>query len=181
VLKLVREMGYGLWSIGKGMGVTLKNLLLFRTRKQTVMYPYEELVVPPTYRGALRFIEERCIVCELCEKACPVPGSQTEKTIEMFWHIGDSKKRALDEFYIDYSTCINCYLCVDACPTDALLPGASYTLGKTDALAQYDRSRMVFGKVQLEEQPESADMGGFERAHEHVPGERPAGAPSRLE
>lgn len=171
-----QELGYGLLSIIKGLGITLKNLARFRDRKQTVMYPYEELRLAPLYRGALHFIEDQCIVCELCEKACPVPGSQTEKTIEMFFHIGESKKRELDEFYIDYSTCINCYLCVDACPTDALLPGSSFTLGKTDDLAQYDRSRMVFGKEQLEEQPESAVVGSLEHSHEIVAASRPQAA-----
>lgn len=171
--ELFQQMGYGLLSIMKGMGVTLKNLLDFRRRKQTVMYPYEELVLSPIYRGALKFIEDRCIVCELCEKACPVPGSQTGKTIEIIWHIGGNKKRNLDEFYIDYSTCINCYLCVEACPVDALLPGASFAVAETDAQAQYDRTRMIFGKEQLEAQPESEDQGDWAKAYQHVSGERP--------
>src|SRR5207244_2842689 len=111
IFKLIQQMGYTLISIAKGMSVTWRNL--FRT-KQTIQFPTAQLVLPPIYRGGLNFEEEKCIVCELCEKACPVPGSRTEKTIEIFFHV--EKKRELDEFYIDYSTCINCYLCVDACP-----------------------------------------------------------------
>ncbi|MBI3911884.1 MAG: NADH-quinone oxidoreductase subunit I [Armatimonadetes bacterium] len=166
LVDLLRETGYALVSIGKGMGVTLVNL--FRP-KQTVSYPYQELVVPPNYRGALNFKEDLCIVCELCEKACPVPGTVTPKTIEIIWHIGQSKKRELDEFYIDYGSCINCYLCVDACPVDALVPGASYEIARIDPLAQYDRSRMIFGKRQLGVMPESSEVGSYEHAYEHVP------------
>jgi NADH-quinone oxidoreductase subunit I len=153
------------------MGITLRNLYrsVVRREIQTVQYPKEQLVLSPIFRGQLNFIEEKCIVCELCEKACPVPGSRTEWTIEMFFHIGENKKRELDEFFIDYSTCINCYLCVDACPTDALVPGASYELGRDlDRLAGYDRSRMIFGKEQLEQLPESERYGDWESAHAHV-------------
>jgi NADH-quinone oxidoreductase subunit I len=172
--RMLQDVGYGLWSTFKGMGITLRNLVKFRERVQTVKYPLEEIVVPPGYRGALVFRPERCIVCELCEKVCPVPGTRTEKTIEMFFHIGPSKKRELDEFYIDYASCINCYLCVEICPVDALLPGASYELSQIDPLAQYDRSRMIFGMQQLAAQPESAEAGTYETAYRYVRREQPA-------
>jgi NADH-quinone oxidoreductase subunit I len=166
-MALIQDAGYMLLSIGKGMGITLKNL--FRLEKQTVDYPRQQLVLSPNFRGHLNFIEEQCIVCELCEKACPVPGSRTEWTIEMFFHIGENKKRKLDEFFIDYSTCINCYLCVEACPTDALVPGSSYELGRgLDQLAMYDRSRMIFGKEQLAQMPLSEEAGTWEGAHAKV-------------
>lgn len=162
----LQEIGYAVWSCLQGLRITGRNLLQFRKRKQVFMYPYEELLLPPTFRGALHFEEDKCIVCELCEKACPVPGSRTEKTIELYWEIGGNKKRNLDEFYIDYSTCINCYLCVDACPTDALLPGSSWELNQLDPLSQYDRTRMILGKHQLELLPESEVTGTFEHAYE---------------
>jgi NADH-quinone oxidoreductase subunit I len=165
IFRLIQQTGYTLLSIGKGMSVTLRNL--FR-KKQTIQYPTEQLVLPPIYRGGLNFEEEKCIVCELCEKACPVPGSRTEKTIEMFFHIGGNKKRELDEFYIDFSTCINCYLCVEVCPTDAILPGSAFVFGDIDKWAMYDRSRMIFGKDQLSQMPKSEAYGSWEEAHEHV-------------
>ena len=167
MIRVLQDIGYTLVSIGKGMAVTLVNL--FR-RKQTVQYPSQELLLPPSFRGGLHFDEEKCIVCELCEKACPVPGSRTEWTIEMFHHIGENKKRQLDEFFIDYSTCINCYLCVDVCPTDALVPGSSFEHAEIDALAAYDRSRLIYGKDMLGRMPRSDARGSFERAHEHVKG-----------
>ena len=138
------------------MAVTFVHL--FR-RKQTVQYPSEELVLPPSYRGALHFDEDKCIVCELCEKACPVPGSRTEWTIEMYHHVGENKKRQLDEFFIDYSTCINCYLCVEACPTDALVPGSAFEHAEIDSLAAYDRSRLIYGKEMLGRMPRSDEKG----------------------
>jgi NADH-quinone oxidoreductase subunit I len=167
MIRALQQIGYALLSIARGMTVTLGNL--FR-KKQTVQYPSQELLLPPSYRGALHFDEEKCIVCELCEKACPVPGSRTEWTIEMFHHIGENKKRQLDEFFIDYSTCINCYLCVEACPTDALVPGCSFELATIDQLAAYDRSRLIFGKDMLGRLPRSDEKGDFARAHEHVRG-----------
>lgn len=169
----IREAGYTLWSTFKGMAITLLNLRKIKQRLQTVQYPYEEVEVPPSYRGALVFRPERCIVCELCEKACPVPGTRTEKTIEMYHHVGATKKRELDEFYIDYASCINCYLCVEACPVDALLPGASYELATIDPLSQYDRTRMIYGMAQLNEQPESADQSEWETAHRYRVRTRP--------
>jgi NADH-quinone oxidoreductase subunit I len=171
--RALQEIGYTLLSCLKGLGVVWMNFFKFKERKQTVLYPLEEIVVPPSYRGALVFRPERCIVCELCEKACPVPGTRTEKTIELYHHVGGNKKRELDEFYIDYASCINCYLCVEACPVDALLPGSSFELSTIDPLAQYDRSRMIYGMRQLEAQPESADAGTYETAHRHTPRGRP--------
>lgn len=167
MIRILQEIGYTLVSIGKGMAITFLNLV---RPKQTVQYPSQELLLPPSYRGGLHFDEDMCIVCELCEKACPVPGSRTEWTIEMFHHIGENKKRQLDEFFIDYSTCINCYLCVDACPTDALVPGSSFEHAKIDTLAAYDRSRLIFGKDMLRRMPRSDEAGSFEHAHEHVKG-----------
>jgi NADH-quinone oxidoreductase subunit I len=173
MIRILREFGYTLISIAKGMSVTFRQIL---RPKQTVQYPTEELQLPPNYRGALNFEEDRCIVCELCEKVCPVPGSRTEWTIEMFWHIGENKKRALDEFYIDYSTCINCYLCVEVCPTDALTPGQSFELAEMDPLAAYDRSRLLFGKEQLRKMPRGKLLGSRERAYDHIQA-RPAAQP----
>jgi NADH-quinone oxidoreductase subunit I len=180
VRTILQEMGYALISGFNGLRIVYRNLRRIKERVQTVQYPLEEMELSPNYRGALVFKPERCIVCELCEKACPVPGTLTEKTIEMFFHIGESKKRELDEFYIDYASCINCYLCVEACPVDALLPGSNFELATIDPLAQYDRSRMIFGMNQLNVQPESVDQGNFETAYRYVPRERPLRAAAVL-
>jgi NADH-quinone oxidoreductase subunit I len=87
----------------------------------TVMYPEQDLVKPPAFRGMPVLVEmdsgkERCVACGLCEWACPVdciyivPG-ETEDAIERYPRVFD----------IDMGRCMYCGLCEEACPEEAIV------------------------------------------------------------
>lgn len=87
----------------------------------TQQYPQHPAVqVGDRVRGHLINDAPRCIVCHLCDKACPVDCfvMDMERT-------GDNKPRA-SRFDIDLSKCIYCGLCVRACPTDSLSMTADF-------------------------------------------------------
>lgn len=111
----------------RGVGITLKHLFvnLFGRRRtrylQTVRYPDEKRVYPPSYRGQHRLLARadgspRCVACYLCATACPaycihiVAAESPNSAIEKY----------PEAFEIDMLRCINCGLCVEACPEDAI-------------------------------------------------------------
>lgn len=87
----------------------------------TVMYPEEDLVKPPAFRGMPVLVEmesgkERCVACGLCEWACPVDciaitPDETEDAIERYPKVFD----------IDMGRCMYCGLCEEACPEEAIV------------------------------------------------------------
>ncbi len=133
----------------KGLSVTIKHA--FR-KTVTTHYPYEKLTPPKRFRGfhghkvvdgtepqpafdewVERFKIEvipgksRCVVCQLCKRACPVP--------ELFQIDGKklpNGRRMVSVFNMNLLLCTFCGLCVDACPVDCLFmsdihEAASYT------------------------------------------------------
>jgi NADH-quinone oxidoreductase subunit I len=112
-------------SVLKGMAVTIKYLLI--KPPITEKYPAVDNragELPARFRGQLALISERradtqemdCITCKMCEKVCP----NRSIVIEM-----DPQKHADGKpipkiFDWNYSTCIFCNLCVEACNWDAL-------------------------------------------------------------
>jgi len=81
----------------------LKNLF---KKPFTGRYPYEKIKPSKKFRGKIRFISEKCIGCQLCEKNCP------SKAIKFY------EKGKID---FDMSECFFCGLCVDICATDAIV------------------------------------------------------------
>ena len=86
--------------------------------------------LPPRSRGVIALLEENCTACMLCARECPdwciyieshkepVPGQAPGRRV----------RNALDRFAIDFSLCMYCGICVEACPYDALFwsPEFSY-------------------------------------------------------
>lgn len=73
-------------------------------------------------RGAIALIPSQCTSCMICVRECPVwcISLTAEKR-----HDPDAGPRGrstlvLTDFSIDYGLCMDCGICIDACPTDAL-------------------------------------------------------------
>ena len=126
-------------AVGKAMGVTFKNLL---RKPVTVRYPDEPRVYPDRFRGLLALTydketgEENCIGCRLCEYICPPQVIQVEM-------LKGQKRNYAKTFTLELYACEFCELCVQVCPTDAIIMMKSFDL------ATGDRREMLLDKDRL--------------------------------
>lgn len=115
-------------------------------KKFTVQYPEKRLEPTDRFRGMFGYDPERCTICNLCAKACPIGiiyiSSHREEDPET-----GKKKRVLDRYDIDVKRCMFCGLCEDACPTE---PKSVWLTTKTYEAAGYDRDEdLYFTKEKL--------------------------------
>ena len=126
-------------AVRRAMGVTLRNL--FR-RPVTVQYPTVKRVYPDRFRGILALVyekdtgEEACIGCRLCELICPPQVIKVEM-------LKAEKRNYAKPFTLELYSCEFCELCVQVCPTDAII------MLKTFDLATSDRREMLLDKDRL--------------------------------
>src|SRR5918995_798909 len=128
--------------IARGMMTTLWHF--FFAKAVTVQYPEERVELPPWTRGRPRLIYDidsgdlRCTACGACALACPVDVIKIEQ------HPAVGKGKVLDRFDLDMGGCIECALCVEACPFRAIVMAPDFEM------ATYDRSNsLVFNMHQL--------------------------------
>ena len=132
-------------AIAKGMSTTFKEML---QPDITEAYPQTPVHFQERYRGRhiLRRDDngmEKCVACFLCSAACPVAciyieaADNTEKT-----RISGGERYA-KVYNIDYSRCIFCGYCVEACPTDAIVHGHEFES------ASYNTATLIYRKEQL--------------------------------
>ena len=81
-------------------------------RPFTSLYPFEDRIYPERTRGRHIHVRQNCTACAQCVRACPVVAITIDKEDKMY-----EKDAAL---HFDYTRCIFCGLCVDACRFDAL-------------------------------------------------------------
>jgi NADH-quinone oxidoreductase subunit I len=115
-------------AVRRAMGVTFKNLL---RRPITVRYPTVKRVYPDRFRGILALTydpqtgEENCIGCRLCEYICPPQVIKVEM-------LKAEKRNWAKTFTLELYACEFCELCVQVCPTDAIVMMRSFDLATAD-------------------------------------------------
>jgi NADH-quinone oxidoreductase subunit I len=130
MVKREREKGVGLF---KGLGITLTTMT---RRSVTEQYPDVKPELPPRSRGVIALFEENCTSCMLCARECPdwciyidshkevVPAPETGGR--------DRTRNVLDRFAIDFSLCMYCGICIEACPFDALFWSPEFEYSEFD-------------------------------------------------
>lgn len=108
----------GIVTTCKGMRLTLS---YFFRPKVTLRYPEERPVIPEGHRGMHVYVEEECGLCRACEAACPVDCIGIEA-------VGKGKNALITRLDIDYSKCLFCNLCCEACHTKCLFLGKDYDM-----------------------------------------------------
>jgi NADH-quinone oxidoreductase subunit I len=134
---------------GQGKGLLNGLAVTFRTmtrRSTTRQYPDVEPDLPPRSRGVIALLEENCTVCMLCARECPDWCIYIDSHKEEVVVPGAARPRqrnVLDRFDIDFSLCMYCGICIEACPFDALYwtPEFEY--------AEYDIRNMLHDKNRL--------------------------------
>jgi NADH-quinone oxidoreductase subunit I len=110
------------------MKITFINL--FR-RPVTVHYPDKTRNYPDRYRGLLALTydketgEENCIGCRLCEYICPPQVIKVEM-------LKAEKRNFAKVFTLELYACEFCELCVQVCPTDAIIMMKSFDMSTAD-------------------------------------------------
>ena len=144
---MARRLGDGFWgdlfglvaAVVRAMKVTLINLI---RRPITVHYPDRTRNYPDRDRGLLALTydketgEENCIGCRLCEYVCPPAVIKVEM-------LKAEKRNYAKTFTLELYACEFCELCVQVCPTDAIIMMKSFDLATTD------RREMLLDKDRL--------------------------------
>jgi NADH-quinone oxidoreductase subunit I len=119
----LKNIWHGVTTTAKGMRLTWRH---FFTKPTTIQYPDEgeKTYFSPYERGLHEFEPERCIVCDLCAKACPVQCIDIgeDKSAK------SKKGKVLTKFEIDYNKCLFCELCIEPCPVDCIHMGQQYDI-----------------------------------------------------
>ena len=109
---------------------------LIAGKPNTILYPYQKLDLPPSYRGKHTLDFKRCIGCSNCVQICPNDCMWMEK-------LEDSELGKIERPGVDLGRCLFCGLCVEICPTVAIHETVEFEL------ADKDRLKLKFGPKDL--------------------------------
>jgi NADH-quinone oxidoreductase subunit I len=108
-----------------GIITTWKGLTLtgryFVSPKVTMEYPEVKPVIPEGHRGIHTYDEDSCSVCLACQAACPVDCIMID-------YLSRGKDAMIVSYDIDYSKCLFCNLCCEACKPACVHLGPQYDL-----------------------------------------------------
>ena len=149
--------------------------------------------LPVRSRGVIGLLEENCTVCMLCARECPdwciYIDSHKEPVPQPPGRGRPRVRNVLDRFAIDFSLCMYCGICIEACPYDALFWSPEFSYAETDiGDLTHERDRLrewmgVDGKIlrgTRDGEPGFADgydvadgqfPGRFSRVAEPLPGD----------
>jgi NADH-quinone oxidoreductase subunit I len=131
--------------LAKGLAVTMR---IMSRRSVTDQYPDVKPELPPRSRGVIALVEENCTVCMLCARECPdwcIYIDSHKETIPAPEGGRERQRNVLDRFAIDFSLCMYCGICIEACPFDALEWSPEFEY------AEYDIRDLTHEKDRLEE------------------------------
>ncbi len=132
---------YGI-GIAKGLTVTIRHL--FR-HPVTVQYPEQKLNTSRRFRGSeLIWSREKCTGCATCAKTCPQGAIRIITSINPV-----ENKYTVEKYEVDTGYCIQCGLCVESCPFEALFVGYAYERAK------YRRNELMQNKEDM-----TLELGG---------------------
>ena len=131
---VIREASETFVTLVKGFSVTFRNML---RKTVTENYPEEPVHFEARYRGihVLHRDEnglEKCVGCFLCAAACPAHCIYIEAAENTEAQRISAGERYARVYNIDYSRCIFCGYCVEACPTDAITHGHEFELATSN-------------------------------------------------
>jgi NADH-quinone oxidoreductase subunit I len=153
--------------LAKGLLTTARAML---RPAVTAEYPHVKPALPPRSRGVIALLHENCTSCMLCARECPdwcIYIDSHKETVPATEPGGrDRQRNMLDRFAIDFSLCMYCGICIEACPFDALFwtPEFEY--------AEYDIKDLLHEKERLDEWAETIPA---------PPAHDPNGEPSKEE
>ncbi len=128
--------------IAKGLTVTLRHL--FR-HPVTVQYPEQRLNTSRRIRGnELVWSQKKCTGCDTCAKVCPIGAIKIVTSANLV-----ENRYTVMEYRVDTGYCIQCGLCVEACPYEALYMGSAYERAKyrrQDVVQQKEDMMLESGK-----------------------------------
>ena len=138
--------------------------------------------LPPRSRGVIGLLEENCTVCMLCARECPdwcIYIESHKQTLHVPEGGRPRVRNVLDRFAIDFSLCMYCGICIEACPYDALFWSPEFGYPEADITAlthEQDRLREWMWTVPP---PPGHDAGAPppREAQAADPGTSPAGQP----
>jgi len=112
---------------------------------------------PARSRGVIALLEDNCTVCMLCARECPdwcIHIDSHTETVQAGTGGRPRQNHVLDRFAIDFSLCMYCGICVEACPFDALFwsPVFDYPgQGAVELTHEKQRLREWLGSVPAED------------------------------